>query len=212
MNRKHKGSKQGNFTSRMPAMHVAQLVRLEELGLAMQQNNAAPSANAILVRATQHILDTSRRECGFWNRTGIVTSESTNAKTAVIYVLADEELHLITLGGTEVEVQQLLAGARRSGHLDVLWATPKDRRLSRIAFDECLGQVLNCGAGAVKSDTISLMYDVVRAAQYALSHDVLRRVGIDPDTVHRQVVHFLATPAMLNEVDQLARSVKVTKH
>jgi len=204
MDKKHKGGNQGNSNSRVPKMLVAQLIRLEEVGLKIQQGKAAPSNMAILVRATQHVLDTSRREHGFWNRTGIVTSESSNVKTAVIYVMADKELHLLTLGGKGIEVQELLECARKSGHLDVLWSTAMDSRLSRIAFDECLSQAVTRGANEGEADAITSVYDVMRAAHYALGDRVLQQVGIDPARVKRQFVHFLATPAMLQNADKWA--------
>lgn len=62
-----------------------------------------------------------------------------------------------------------------------------------------------------KSDILLSMYDVVYAAQYALSHDILRQVGIDPGKVRRQVVHYIATPTMLDRVDQLAAAMSVRK-
>lgn len=205
MTRKHESSEHGNFASAMPEMHVAQLVRLEELGLAMPQGKVVPSGTAILVRATKHLLEASRRDNGLWNRVGIVTSESTKAKTAVIYVLADGELHLLALTAAEPEIRELLADARKSGHLLVLWVTSVgDRRLSLVQFDESLAGMLKGTEHEITSDFLSPMYDLVRAVQYAFSSDKLRQVGIDPGTVRRQVVHYLATPSMLDQVNRLA--------
>jgi len=205
MTKKHQSRKHGNFASPMPEMHVAQLVRLEELGVTTWQEKAAPSGMAILVNATQHLLAASRSDNGFWNRVGIVTRESTKAKTAVVYILADGELHLLALTGAEPAIRELLEDARKYGRLLVQWVTSSgDRRISQFQFDDCLVEMLCDIEPRVTADFLSPMYDMVEAARFALSSDMLRQVGIDPKSVQRQVVHYLATPSMLDQVARLA--------
>jgi hypothetical protein len=213
MKKQHQGSNGASLISQMPVIRSAELVYLEPLRENEEGYKAVPSGLAIQLHATQHLMQASRRAGGFWHRIGVVTGAATSARTGIVYVLAEEELHLVALAGAEPEVREFLAGAYASGHLLLHWVTAEgDRRLAQLQFDASLIGMLGGAEQQLPPDVLSTTYDVVRAVTYALGDETLQRVGIDPSTVARHVVHVLATPSMLDQVHNLARSVTVTKH
>jgi len=213
MKKQHQRSKRANLVSPIPELRSVELVYLERLCQNEERYKAVPSGMAIQLRATQHLMQASRRAGGFWNRIGIVTNASTGARTGIVYVLVEEELHLVALTGAEPEVREILAGARTRGHLLLHWVTPVgDRRLAQLQFDACLVGRLGGARPELRPDVLSTTYDLVQAVKCALDNEILQRVGIDPSTVTRHVVHLLATPSILDEVDQLATSITLTRH
>ena len=213
MEMKRKGIERGSLLSLDTEVHTAQLVRLEDFGLRLPHDSYALSGSAILLQATEHLLCISRRDKGFLHQIGVISTESTGMQTAVVYFRADAELHVLAMTNAEDEVVDFLSDAQRSGALNCLWVTPSgDLRLSPVPFDRCLAMMLRSARRAAASDVLTSMYDAIESVHYALRPHVLHEQGIDPSAVRRSVVHYLATPTMLDRAGELGNPSSVTKH
>lgn len=208
-----KGIEQTSLLLPDTQINTSQIIRLENIGLSMPHDRYAPSGSAILMQATEPLLSASRRDGGFWHQIGVVTAKSTGTRTAVVYFRANSELHVLAMTDAEAEVVDFLASAKAAGTLNVLWVTPTgDQRLSLLQFDGCLTRLLRDVRRAGATDVLSVMYAAMEAVHYALQPHVLHRLGIDPSSVRRSVVHYVATRTMLDAAKEFASPMSATKH
>lgn len=192
---------------------LAHIVRLEDFGLGEMRSGQAVSGAAVLLQASEHLLRVSRSDNGFWHRFGIITSEANRTSTALVYVRADTELHVLAMNNAEPEVLDLLVNAQSTGVLRLLWVAPSgDQRLSLLQYDDCLSRMHRQAPFAGTSVAKSSLYDTVLGAKYAIDSDALREVGVDIKKLHTVIVHCLTTLGMLDQAGQLARSMTATKH
>lgn len=213
MKTEKKGIERGSLLTPDTQIHTAQIVRLEDIGLSMPHDGYAPSGSAIVAQGTEHLLRVSQREGGFWNCCDIITSEPSGMQTAVIYFRADAELHVLAMTDAEAEILDFLAGAKESGTLNVLWISPiGNQRFSLLSADGRLMKLLNGVRRVGATDVLLTMYEAIEAVHYALRPHALNRQGIDPCAVRRTVVHYVATPTMLDRAGKVASPMLVTKH
>lgn len=213
MKTEKKGIERGSLLSPDTQIHTAQIVRLEDIGLSMPHDRNAPSGSAIVAQGTEHLLRISQREGGFWNTCDIITAEPSGMQIAVVYFRADAELHVLAMTDAEPEILDFLAGARESGTLNVLWVTPiGNQRFSLLPADGRLMRLLKGVRRAGATDVLLAMYGAIEAVHYALRPHALHRQGIDPSSVRRTVVHYVATPTTLDLAGKLAGPMLVTKH
>jgi len=192
---------------------LAHIVQLENLGLGEKRSGRIVSGAAVLLQASERLLRVSRRDKGFWHQFRIITSEASRSSTAVVYVHADNELHVLAMNNAEAEVLDLLVNAQGTGVLRLLWVAPSgDQRLSLLQYDDCLSRMHRQAPFAGTSVATSSLYDTVQAAIYAIDSDAVREVGVGTKKLHRVIVHCLTTLGMLDQAGQLAQSMNATKH
>jgi len=183
------------------SIYIAQLLTLADLEVIGVPEKPLPPGKTLLVRVSSSMLNLSRRQGGLRHRFGVV--EGDGAVFGTLYVLGENELHLVLLDLTDPEVQRFVVESARNGSLKLLMVDElRSMRLMVTQSDDNFQVFTDAVKIGRTSDAGTFAMQLGDAMRFATSKDVLRQMGVNRKSLTEIQLSCVLTPQRVADVER----------